>query len=286
MITQSILSRDSGELSLYLNDINKIPLVGPDEEGGLAKKIRENTEGARDKLIKANLRFVVSIAKTFQGKGLPLSDLISAGNIGLIHAAERFDETRGFRFISYAVWWIRQSIWTYLQESNRIVRLPGNKILDLLHINKASNAFEQKNERMPTYQELSEETGLSAEKIAECILSSQKSFYLDMVTNDETGYTLMDTIADKNSPAADASLMLESFNIDLDQTLKILPFRQEMILKMFFGIGQTARTLDDLSVLLNRSKERVRQLKDEALMSLRLYLKGNPGSMPKIVEQQ
>ncbi|WP_214229212.1 RNA polymerase sigma factor RpoD/SigA [Pedobacter sp. B4-66] len=276
MITQSILNRDSGELSLYLNDINRIPLIGPDEEGELAKKIRENMEGARDKLIRANLRFVVSIAKTFQGKGLPLTDLISAGNIGLIYAAERFDETRGFRFISYAVWWIRQNIWTYLQESNRIVRLPGNKILNLLNINKAINAFEQKNERLPTYQELSEETGLSVEKIVDCILSSQKTYSLDMVTNNETGYTLIDTIADENSPTADASLMLESFNIDLDKTLKILPFRQEMILKMFFGIGQTARTLDDISVLFNRSKERVRQLKDEALIILRLYLKGNP----------
>lgn len=276
MITQSILNRDSGELSLYLNDINKIPLIGPDEEWELAKKIRENTEGARDKLIRANLRFVVSIAKTFQGKGLPLTDLISAGNIGLIYAAEKFDETRGFRFISYAVWWIRQNIWTYLQESNRVVRLPGNKILNLLNINKASNAFEQKNERLPTHQELSEETGLSVEKIADCILSSQKTYSLDMVTNDETGYTLIDTIADENSLAADASLMLESFNIDLDKTLKILPFRQEMILKMFFGIGQTARTLDDISVLFNRSKERVRQLKDEALIILRVYLKGNP----------
>jgi RNA polymerase primary sigma factor len=129
---------------------------------------------------------------------------------------------------------------------------------------------------LPTHQELSEETGLSVEKIADCILSSQKTYSLDMVTNDETGYTLIDTIADENSLAADASLMLESFNIDLDKTLKILPFRQEMILKMFFGIGQTARTLDDISVLFNRSKERVRQLKDEALIILRVYLKGNP----------
>lgn len=270
MITQYILNRDSGELSLYLNDINRIPLISPDEEGNLAKKIRENTEGARDKLVKANLRFVVSIAKTFQGKGLPITDLISAGNIGLIYAAERFDETRGFRFISYAVWWIRQNIWTYLQESNRIVKLPGNKILDLLNIKKASNAFEQRNERLPTYEELSEETGLSIEKIADCMLSSQKTYSLDMVTNDESGFTLMDTIIDENSPAADASLMLESFNIDLDKALKILPFRQEMILKMFFGIGQTPRTLEDISVVFNRSKERVRQLKDEALMTLRI----------------
>jgi len=137
---------------------------------------------------------VVSIAKTFQGKGLPLADLIGAGNIGLIHAAERFDETRGFRFISYAVWWIRQNIWTYLQESNRIVRLPGNKALGLLNINEVSNAFEQKNERLPTYHELSEETRLSIEKIADCILNSQKTYSLNMVMTNETGYTLLDTV--------------------------------------------------------------------------------------------
>ncbi len=275
MITQSILNRDSEELSLYLSEINRIPLLGPDEEASLIKKIRENVEGARDRVVKANLRFVVSIAKTFRGKGLPLVDLISAGNIGLIHAAEKFDETRGFRFISYAVWWIRQSIWTYLQESNRFVRLPGNKILDLLKINKASNSFEQKNERLPTSLELSEETGIAVEKITECILSSQKTFSLDMTMNDETGYTLLDTVADENFPTTDASLMLESFKHDLDRVLKILPLRQQMILKMFFGIGQNAHTLEDISKFFNRSKERVRQLKDEALLFLRIYLRNN-----------
>jgi RNA polymerase primary sigma factor len=275
-ITQSILNRDSRELSRYLNEINKIPLLTPDEEVSLIKKVRENVPGARDAVVKANLRFVVSIAKTFQGKGLPLVDLISAGNIGLIYATEKFDETRGFRLISYAVWWIRQSIWTYLQESNRVVRLPGNKILDLLKINNASNYFEQKNERLPTYEELSEELDISEEKITDCILDSQKTHSLDMIINDETGYTLMDTIADENSPAADASLILESFQYNIDRLLKILPSRQQMILKMFFGIGQTARTLEDISIFLNRSKERIRQLKDDALMFIRLYLRNNP----------
>lgn len=275
-IIQSILNRDSGELLRYLHEINKIPLLTPDEEVSLIKKVRENVPGARNMVVRANLRFVVSIAKTFQGKGLPLVDLISAGNIGLIYATEKFDETRGFRLISYAVWWIRQSIWTYLQESNRVVRLPGNKILDLLKINNANNYFEQKNERLPTYEELSEELGISEEKITDCILDSQKTHSLDMVINDETGYTLMDTIADENSPAADASLIFESFQYNIDRLLKILPPRQQMILKMFFGIGQTARTLEDISVFLNRSKERVRQLKDEALMFMRLYLRNNP----------
>nr|WP_294872250.1 RNA polymerase sigma factor RpoD/SigA [uncultured Pedobacter sp.] len=275
-ITQSILNRDSRELLRYLNEINKIPLLTPDEEVSLIKKVRENVPGARDKVVEANLRFVVSIAKTFQGKGLPLVDLISAGNIGLIYATEKFDETRGFRLISYAVWWIRQSIWTYLQESNRVVRLPGNKILNLLKINNANNYFEQKNERLPTYEELSEELGISEEKITDCILDSQRTHSLDMVINDETGYTLMDTIADENSPATDASLILESFQYDIDRLLKLLPSRQQMILKMFFGIGQTARTLEDISIFLNRSKERVRQLKDEALMFIRIYLKNNP----------
>lgn len=275
-ITQSILNRDSGELSRYLNEINKIPLLSPDEEAKLIRKIRENVPGARNKVVQANLRFVVSIAKTFQGKGLPLVDLISAGNIGLIYAVEKFDETLGFRLISYAVWWIRQSIWTYLQESNRVVRLPGNKILNLLKINTVSNSFEQSNERLPTYQELSEELGISEEKITECVLSSQKTHSLDMIVNEETGYTLMDTIADENSPAADAFLIYESLQYNIDRLLKILPSRQQVILKMFFGIGQTARTLEDISIFLNRSKERVRQLRDDALILMRIYLRENP----------
>lgn len=275
-ITQSILNKNSGELSRYLNEINKIPLLSPDEEAKLIKKVRENVPGARNKVVQANLRFVVSIAKTFQGKGLPLVDLISAGNIGLIYAAEKFDETLGFRLISYAVWWIRQSIWTYLQESNRVVRLPGNKILNLLKINNVSNSFEQSNERLPTYQELSEELGISEEKISECILSSQKTHSLDMIVNEETGYTLMDTIADENSPAADAFLIYESLQYNIDRLLKILPSRQQVILRMFFGIGQTARTLEDISIFLNRSKERVRQLRDDAIMLMRIYLRDNP----------
>ncbi len=275
-ITQSILNRDSGELSMYLNEINKIALLSMDEEARLIRDVRKSVAGARNRVVEANLRFVVSIAKTFQGRGLSMLDLISAGNIGLIHSVEKFDETHGFKLITYAVWWIRQNIWRCLQESNRVVRLPGNKILNLLKINLASSSFEQKNERLPTYWELSEEIGVSEEKITECILSSERTCSLDMVINEETGYTLMDTIADENVPPTDAALLLDSFHYNIEKVLKILPSRQQLILKMFFGIGQTERTLEDISIFLNRSKERIRQLRDDAILAIRAYLRDNP----------
>ncbi|WP_449435574.1 sigma-70 family RNA polymerase sigma factor [Pedobacter steynii] len=275
-ITQSILNRDSGELSIYLNEINKIALLSMDEEARLIRDVRKSVAGARNRVVEANLRFVVSIAKTFQGRGLSMLDLISAGNIGLIHSVEKFDETHGFKLITYAVWWIRQNIWRCLQESNRVVRLPGNKILNLLKINQASSSFEQKNERLPTYWELSEEIGVSEEKITECILSSERTCSLDMVINEETGYTLMDTIADENVPPTDAALLLDSFHYNIEKVLKILPSRQQLILKMFFGIGQTERTLEDISIFLNRSKERIRQLRDDAILAIRAYLRDNP----------
>lgn len=275
-ITQSILNRDSGELSIYLNEINKIALLSMDEEARLIRDVRKSVAGARNRVVEANLRFVVSIAKTFQGRGLSMLDLISAGNIGLIHSVEKFDETHGFKLITYAVWWIRQNIWRCLQESNRVVRLPGNKILNLLKINQASSSFEQKNERLPTYRELSEEIGVSEEKITECILSSERTCSLDMVINEETGYTLMDTIADENVPPTDAALLLDSFHYNIEKVLKILPSRQQLILKMFFGIGQTERTLEDISIFLNRSKERIRQLRDDAILAIRAYLRDNP----------
>ena len=275
-ITQSILNRDSGELSMYLNEINKIALLSMDEEARLIRDVRKSVAGARNRVVEANLRFVVSIAKTFQGRGLSMLDLISAGNIGLIHSVEKFDETHGFKLITYAVWWIRQNIWRCLQESNRVVRLPGNKILNLLKINQASSSFEQKNERLPTYWELSEEIGVSEEKITECILSSERTCSLDMVINEETGYTLMDTIADENVPPTDAALLLDSFHYNIEKVLKILPSRQQLILKMFFGIGQTERTLEDISIFLNRSKERIRQLRDDAILAIRAYLRDNP----------
>ncbi|ATP55018.1 RNA polymerase subunit sigma [Pedobacter ginsengisoli] len=275
-ITQSILNRDSGELSIYLNEINKIALLSMDEEARLIRDVRKSVAGARNRVVEANLRFVVSIAKTFQGRGLSMLDLISAGNIGLIHSVEKFDETHGFKLITYAVWWIRQNIWRCLQESNRVVRLPGNKILNLLKINQASSSFEQKNERLPTYWELSEEIGVSEEKITECILSSERTCSLDMVINEETGYTLMDTIADENVPPTDAALLLDSFHYNIEKVLKILPSRQQLILKMFYGIGQTERTLEDISIFLNRSKERIRQLRDDAILAIRAYLRDNP----------
>jgi RNA polymerase sigma factor, sigma-70 family len=275
-ITQSILNRDSGELSIYLNEINKIALLSMDEEARLIRDVRQSVVGARNRVVEANLRFVVSIAKTFQGKGLSMLDLISAGNIGLIHSVEKFDETHGFKLITYAVWWIRQNIWRCLQESNRVVRLPGNKILNLLKINQASSSFEQKNERLPTYWELSEEIGVSEEKITECVLSSERTYSLDMVINEETGYTLMDTIADENVPPTDAALLLDSFHYNIEEVLKILPSRQQLILKMFFGIGQTERTLEDISIFLNRSKERIRQLRDDSILAIRAYLRDNP----------
>lgn len=269
-IAQSITNRDTDSIDKYLTDIGRIDLLSIDEELSLAKRIKKGDTVALDKLVKTNLRFVVSVAKKYQNRGLQLADLISEGNLGLIKAAHRFDDTKGFKFISFAVWWIRQSIMQALADQKRMIRLPGNQVLGIIKINKAADLLEQKLERLPTYEELSVATELSQEKVADYLSSAPLSYSLDMTTNEESGFTLMDTLANENVPNTDALMMTESLSEDLNRTLGILPEREKWIITLFFGLdNHTALTLDDMVEVFNLSKERIRQLKDRALKTLR-----------------
>ncbi|NQX37228.1 RNA polymerase primary sigma factor [Pedobacter steynii] len=269
-IAQSITNRDTDSIDKYLTDIGRIDLLSIDEELSLAKRIKKGDTVALDKLVKTNLRFVVSVAKKYQNRGLQLADLISEGNLGLIKAAHRFDDTKGFKFISFAVWWIRQSIMQALADQKRMIRLPGNQVLGIIKINKAADLLEQKLERLPTYEELSVATELSQEKVADYLSSAPLSYSLDMTTNEESGFTLMDTLANDNVPNTDALMMTESLSEDLNRTLGVLPEREKWIITLFFGLdNHTALTLDDMVEVFNLSKERIRQLKDRALKTLR-----------------
>lgn len=269
-IAQSITNRDTDSIDKYLTDIGRIDLLTIDEELSLARRIKKGDTAARDKLVKTNLRFVVSVAKKYQNRGLQLADLISEGNLGLIKAAQRFDDTKGFKFISFAVWWIRQSIMQALADQKRMIRLPGNQVLGIIKINKAADLLEQELERLPTYEELSVATELSQEKVADYLSSAPLSYSLDMTTSEESGFTLMDTLVNDNVPNTDALMMTESLSEDLNRTLGILPEREKWIITLFFGLdNHTALTLDDMVEVFNLSKERIRQLKDRALKTLR-----------------
>ncbi|AOM76452.1 sigma-70 family RNA polymerase sigma factor [Pedobacter steynii] len=269
-IAQSITNRDTDSIDKYLTDIGRIDLLTIDEELSLARRIKKGDTAALDKLVKTNLRFVVSVAKKYQNRGLQLADLISEGNLGLIKAAQRFDDTKGFKFISFAVWWIRQSIMQALADQKRMIRLPGNQVLGIIKINKAADLLEQELERLPTYEELSVATDLSQEKVADYLSSAPLSYSLDMTTSEESGFTLMDTLVNDNVPNTDALMMTESLSEDLNRTLGILPEREKWIITLFFGLdNHTALTLDDMVEVFNLSKERIRQLKDRALKTLR-----------------
>lgn len=269
-IAQSITNRDTDSIDKYLTDIGRIDLLTIEEELSLAKRIKKGDTAALDKLVKTNLRFVVSVAKKYQNRGLQLADLISEGNLGLIKAAHRFDDTKGFKFISFAVWWIRQSIMQALADQKRMIRLPGNQVLGIIKINKAADLLEQQLERLPTYEELSVATELSQEKVADYLSSAPLSYSLDMTTNEESGFTLMDTLANDNVPNTDALMITESLSEDLNRTLGVLPEREKWIITLFFGLdNHTALTLDDMVEVFNLSKERIRQLKDRALKTLR-----------------
>ncbi|MBB2150915.1 sigma-70 family RNA polymerase sigma factor [Pedobacter gandavensis] len=269
-IAPSITNRDSESIDKYLTDIGRIDLVNVDEELNLARRIKKGDKAALDKLVKTNLRFVVSVAKKYQNRGLQLADLISEGNLGLIKAAERFDDTKGFKFISFAVWWIRQSIMQALADQKRMIRLPGNQVLGIIKINKATDLLEQQLERLPTYEEISVATELSEDKVSDYLSSAPLSFSLDMTTNEESGYSLLDSLANTNVPNTDALMMTESLTEDLQRTLGVLPEREKWIITLFFGLdNHTALTLDDMVEVFNLSKERIRQLKDRALKTLR-----------------
>lgn len=268
-IQASVTRRDSDTVERYFNEIGKISLLSIDEEVALTLRIHDGEERAVQELVRHNLRFVVSVAKKYQDRGLKLSDLISEGNIGLIKAARRFDASRGFRFISFAVWWIRQSILLAIAEQKRLVRLPGNQVVQINRINKAIVLLEQKFERTPTFQELAEHTMLSEDHVAHYLEGALLPYSLDSVVNERSGFTLIDTLGDKNIPGSDHLTFSSSLAIDLNRAIHILPRREQLIIMFFYGVnGYPKLSLEDMEPLLNLGRERIRQLKDKAQRTL------------------
>ncbi|GAB6393946.1 MAG: RNA polymerase sigma factor RpoD/SigA [Bacteroidales bacterium] len=268
-ITKSITNRESASLDKYLQEIGREELITVEAEVELAQAIRRGDRGALDKLTRANLRFVVSVAKQYQNQGLSLPDLINEGNLGLIKAAEKFDETRGFKFISYAVWWIRQSILQALAEQSRIVRLPLNQVGSLNRINKAFAKFEQENERKPSPDELAEALDVPVEKIADTMKVSGRHISVDAPFIDGEDNNLLDVLVNDDSPSADRTLIRESLAKEIDRALDTLTERECEIIKMFFGISCQELTLEEIGVKFGLTRERVRQIKEKAIRRLR-----------------
>ncbi|MBQ0054101.1 MAG: sigma-70 family RNA polymerase sigma factor [Bacteroidales bacterium] len=268
-ITKSITNRESASLDKYLQEIGREELITVEEEVELAQRIRKGDQEALDKLTRANLRFVVSVAKQYQNQGLSLPDLINEGNLGLIKAAEKFDETRGFKFISYAVWWIRQSILQALAEQSRIVRLPLNQVGSLNKINKALSQFEQKNERMPSPDELAEMLDIPREKIVDSLRVSGRHVSVDAPFVEGEENSLLDVLPNTDSPNADRGLVNESLNKEIERSLSTLTERERDIVKYFFGIGTQEMTLEEIGEYFGLTRERVRQIKEKAIRRLR-----------------
>lgn len=268
-ITKSITNRESASLDKYLQEIGREELVSPEEEVELAQRIRKGDEEALEKLTRANLRFVVSVAKQYQNQGLSLPDLINEGNLGLIKAAEKFDETRGFKFISYAVWWIRQSILQALAEQSRIVRLPLNQVGALNKINKALGKFEQENERQPSTEELAELIDIPKSKISDTLRVSGRHVSVDAPFVEGEDNSLLDVLPNEDSPSADKGLNNESLSTEIDRALQILTLREREIVRSFFGIGCQEMTLEEIGERLDLTRERVRQIKEKAIRKLK-----------------
>ncbi len=268
-ITKSITNRESASLDKYLQEIGKEDLITVEEEVELAQRIKKGDQAALEKLTRANLRFVVSVAKQYQNQGLSLPDLINEGNLGLIKAAEKFDETRGFKFISYAVWWIRQSILQALAEQSRIVRLPLNQVGSLNKINKAYSKFEQENERKPSPEELADTLELPAEKVADTLRVSGRHISVDAPFVEGEDNSLLDVLVNNDSPNADKSLIMESLAREIERALATLTERESDIIRMFFGIGCQEMTLEEIGERFGLTRERVRQIKEKAIRRLR-----------------
>ena len=269
-ITQSITNRDSITLEKYFNDVSREILLTAEEEVDLAQRIREGDEAAKDKLIRANLRFVISVAKQYQSSKLTLNDLINEGNIGLIKAAQRFDEKRGFKFISYAVWWIRQSILQAIVEKSRMIRLPANKMATLSKIDQVSSDYMQQFEREPTEEELSEIMEMSIGEIKKAISSASQPSSVDKPFADGEDHSLLDVLENKDSNLAEEEVVHnDSLKRDVTRLLEVLSEKEATIIKMYFGIADTsAHSLEAISDHLGISKERVRQIKERALKKL------------------
>jgi RNA polymerase primary sigma factor len=268
-ITKSITNRESASLDKYLQEIGKEELITVEEEVELAQRIKKGDQAALEKLTRANLRFVVSVAKQYQNQGLSLPDLINEGNLGLIKAAEKFDETRGFKFISYAVWWIRQSILQALAEQSRIVRLPLNQVGSLNKINKAYSKFEQEHERRPSPEELAEQLELPSDKVADTLRVSGRHVSVDAPFVDGEDNSLLDVLINNDSPSADRVLIDESLSREIDRSLTTLTEREADIIRMFFGIACQEMTLEEIGERFGLTRERVRQIKEKAIRRLR-----------------
>lgn len=268
-INKSITNRSSAALDKYLVEIGREELISTDEEVELAQRIHHGDRKALDKLTRANLRFVVSVAKQYQNQGLGLNDLIDEGNLGLIKAAKKFDETRGFKFISYAVWWIRQSILQAISEQSRIVRMPLNQVGFQSKLAKAIVNFEQENERRPSVQELADILETDEAKVQEALGTNGKKVSVDAPFQDDDSNSLIDIMTDESAPTTDNNMEKESLSADLNAALGTLSEREQTVLKMLFGIGCNEMTAEEVANSLNLTRERVRQIKERALRRLR-----------------
>ncbi|MEI6679717.1 MAG: RNA polymerase sigma factor RpoD/SigA [Mariniphaga sp.] len=271
-IAKQVTNRDSASLDLYLHEIGKLSLISAEDEVLLARKIKNGDRKALETLIRANLRFVVSVAKQYQNQGLTLPDLINEGNLGLIKAAERFDETRGFKFISYAVWWIRQSILQAIAEHSRIVRLPLNKIGSILKINNAFTKLEQDYQREPIPEEIAELLKIQTKIVEEALQTSNFHISADapLHDSDRDENTLYDTLINNDQPDPDISLINNSLKIEIERALGTLGDREADILRYYFGlIGTNPLSIDEIAIVMSLTRERVRQLKEKALKKLR-----------------
>lgn len=272
-ISKSITNRESASLEKYLQEIGHQDLLTADEEVELAQQIKMGDRKALERLTKANLRFVVSVAKQYQNKGLSLPDLINEGNLGLIKAAEKYDETRGFKFISYAVWWIRQSILQAIAEQSRLVRLPLNQVGSVNRIARELNKFEQENERKPSVEEMADRIDLPEEKIAEAMKINTHHVSMDAPFADGEDNSLLDFLPNTDSPSTDNVLDQESLRTEIGRVLDVLNDREQKVIKAFFGIGMQEMTLEEIGDKYNLTRERVRQIKEKAIRRLRYNTK-------------
>jgi RNA polymerase primary sigma factor len=265
-ITKQVTNRDTPSLDKYLQEIGRVDLISPEEEVVLARKIKSGDDNALRKLVKANLRFVVSVAKQYQNQGMSLPDLINEGNLGLMKAAQRFDETRGFKFISYAVWWIRQAILQALAEQARIVRLPVNKIGSINRINRAFSRLEQEYEREPSSQEIADMLEMFPEDVKEALKTNGRTVSMDAPISSEEDNTMYDVLQSNDTPSPDRNLINESLAYEIERALSTLSSRESKVLKLYFGLGMKHPfTLEEIGEELNLTRERVRQIKEKAI---------------------
>lgn len=264
-ITQSITDRKDASLGIYFKDVSKLSMITPEKEIELTRRIKLGDKAAANELVTANLRFVISVAKQYQNKGLDLVDLIQEGNIGMLEAAYKFDETRGYRFISYAVWWIRQSIMRAISEQCRTVRVPMSQIVNISKINKMSEKFEQKNGRVPSMEEIEEETNLNRKKINMSLASTYRSVSLESPLRDEDVSCLLDVLPNDNSESTDTTALKSDLILEIERILSKLSYREQDVLRMSFGIGVQAMSNDEIANRFGIGGERVRQIQHSAI---------------------